>query len=134
MKKPPVREELEINGLFAVQLKVEDERFLLAGPDGASLKKVDDGFILLDGEAYISRGAAYYESGQYMQAISDLTQAIELNPQYAKAYAYRGIAYAYRGNTEEAKNDLVKTVELSPDLKPMVKMASDNFKLDLKLD
>lgn len=43
-----------------------------------------------DAEGYNNRGFAYCEIGQYDQAISDLSKAVEIDPRLAQAYNNRG--------------------------------------------
>ena len=43
--------------------------------------------------AYINRGHAYINKGDYDRAIADYTEAIRLDPKYAIAYGNRGKAY-----------------------------------------
>jgi Flp pilus assembly protein TadD len=47
------------------------------------------------------------------QAIADLTEAIRLNPNSAKAYYNRALAYQQRGQTVEAQRDFDRTSQLS---------------------
>ena len=47
----------------------------------------------LDADSYYGRGRTYYEKGQYDQAISNYTQAVEINLGFADAYVGRGDAY-----------------------------------------
>ena len=51
---------------------------------------------------YINRGLTYIEHGQFAQAISDYTKAIEINPQNAENYSNRGNAYNMLGNLPQA--------------------------------
>jgi len=41
-------------------------------------------------QAYFSRGADYFNKGQYDLGLADESKAIALNPQLAYAYLYRG--------------------------------------------
>ena len=43
------------------------------------------------------KGVSYSNEGQYDQAISDYTKAIEINPRFAKALYNRGLAYRHKG-------------------------------------
>ncbi|MFL7794271.1 MAG: tetratricopeptide repeat protein [Anaerolineae bacterium] len=52
-----------------------------------------------------TRGRAYYELGNYEQAILDFTRIIETHPSVMDYY-YRGIAYQANGQLEEAIQDL----------------------------
>ena len=69
-----------------------------------------------DAEVYNNRGFAYCEIGQYDQAISDFSKAIEINPRLAPAYNNRGTAYLYTARYEQAILDLSKAVEIDPRL------------------
>jgi tetratricopeptide (TPR) repeat protein len=63
---------------------------------------------------YLNRGNAYSGKGQYDQAISDCTKALEINPRYAKAYNNRGIAYEMKGQYDQAISDYTKALEINP--------------------
>jgi len=69
-----------------------------------------------DAEIYNNRGFAYCEIGQYDQAISDFSKAIEINPRFAPAYNNRGAAYLYTAQYDQAISDLSKAVEIDPRL------------------
>ncbi len=84
--------------------------------------------------AYGNRANTYYEKGEYDGAISDYGKVIEINPEFAVTYLNRGEVYAKSGKSEEAKKDLLKALELDPELKESAKKASEQHKLDLKLD
>ena len=75
-----------------------------------SSKAVDSG----SAEAYSKRALLYYTTGQYDQAISEYTKAIELNPKNAMTYYYRGNAYRAKDQYKEAVSDYTKVLELNP--------------------
>jgi tetratricopeptide (TPR) repeat protein len=54
-----------------------------------------------DAEFYFNRGFTSHEKGQYDQAISDYTKALEINPKLAEAYLNRGGAYAKKGQLDQ---------------------------------
>jgi len=71
--------------------------------------------------AYLKRGVAHFNLGNYQQAINDYNMAIndynmaiQLNPQYADTYNGRGVAYGKLGNSQKAINDFNKAIELNP--------------------
>ena len=64
--------------------------------------------------AYINRGNAYQEIGQYDLSIGDFNRAIELSPQNGMAYNNRGFTFILMGKYEEAENDIKKSLELNP--------------------
>ncbi len=63
-------------------------------------------------EEYFSRGVAYHEQGNLTQAISDFTNAIEINPKLAEAYPHRGDAYLMIKDYGKAWTDVHKAEEL----------------------
>jgi len=65
-------------------------------------------------KAYINRGIAWYNKGNYDRAISDYNKAIELNPRFAEAYINRGVAWYNKGNYDRAVSDYNKAIELKP--------------------
>ena len=69
-----------------------------------------------DAEVHNNRGFEYCEIGQYDQAISDFSRAIEINPRLAYAYNNRGAAYLYKGQYDQAILDLSKAIEINPRL------------------
>ena len=62
---------------------------------------------------YYNRGVAYGDKGNYDQAISDCTRAIELDPNYADAYYNRGVAYGDKGNYDQTISDCTRAIELN---------------------
>ena len=63
----------------------------------------------LVGVADYLRGCAYNYEGQYDKAVTDLTEAIRLNPDWAWSYVYRAFAYQRLGKATE---DLTKPKQL----------------------
>ena len=74
-------------------------------------------------EAYNYRGRAYTAMGKHDEAISDYTQAIELNPNSAESYYNRGFSYvrkimsdknSVKQDYEKAIPDFTKAIQLNP--------------------
>jgi tetratricopeptide (TPR) repeat protein len=68
--------------------------------------------------AYNNRGVTYVLIGQYDQAISDYTKAIEINPEFARAYNNRGVAYYFKGEYKKAWVDVSKAQSLGGQVNP----------------
>ena len=64
--------------------------------------------------AYYSRGYAYWNLGNYRQAVEDYNRAIELNPKFGEAYNNRASAYESLGNYKQAIEDYNKAIEFNP--------------------
>ena len=56
--------------------------------------------------------------GDYDQAISDFTKAIDIDPSYANAYNNRGISYFFRKEYEKAWDDVHKAQSLGHQVHP----------------
>ncbi len=67
-----------------------------------------------DAEFYFNRGVASYDKGQYDQAISEFTKAIEIDPKDAEAYKDRGDTYELKGQYDRAISDYNKAIEIDP--------------------
>jgi len=63
---------------------------------------------------HYDRGEAHYLDGEYDQAFSELTKAIEIDPRLARAYVIRGIAYNDKGEHDLAIADFTKVIEIKP--------------------
>ena len=72
----------------------------------------------LDAESYFNRGRTYYKKGQYDQAITKYTKAIEINPEFARAYSNRARAYYIRGEHEKAWDDVYRVQHLGYQIQP----------------
>ena len=62
--------------------------------------------------ALFERGFAYCETGQYNDAIADLTQAIGLDPDHADSFRERAKAYAREGQSDQAIADETRALRL----------------------
>ncbi len=62
------------------------------------------------------RGYAEHVQGNLDQAVADYTEAIRLDPKYARAYNNRGLAYQAQRKINEAIADFTEAVTLKPTL------------------
>ncbi len=62
-----------------------------------------------------SRGAAWYDNGDFERAIADFDRVIELKPDYADGFYNRAIAWSARGDAERAIADYSAAIRLQPD-------------------
>jgi len=69
-------------------------------------------FVSKAADAFYDSGKLYHIDGQHELAIQDYTEAIRLDPEYAKAYNNRGLTYQSLGQVEEAERDFAKAKEL----------------------
>ena len=86
---------------------------------GASIAKWDEIILLLQDDlikarAYVRRGNAKDDMGDYKGAIADYDRAIKINPQYAKAYNNRGCAKDDTGDLRGAIADYDRAIEINP--------------------
>jgi tetratricopeptide (TPR) repeat protein len=65
-------------------------------------------------EAYFDLGTKHLQQGEYDQAISGYTKALELNPRFTEAYLNRGIAYRNKGQHDQAVSDYDKVLQIDP--------------------
>ncbi|MDH3976476.1 MAG: tetratricopeptide repeat protein [Deltaproteobacteria bacterium] len=66
-------------------------------------------------KAYINRGTAYSDLGEYEKAIKDFSAAIRLYPEIYEAYNNRGTVYSDRGAYEKAIRDFSIAINLNPE-------------------
>ena len=59
---------------------------------------------------YYNRGRAYKELNRLDDALSDYSQAIQVNPNYTAAYFSRGLLHHQRKNVDEAIADYTRTI------------------------
>lgn len=106
MAKAPVRARQELNAgmsrLGPRDFKGAIERF------SASIA------IAETSEAYLQRGNAYKNLGQFTQALADWSRAMELDPNNADAFTARGAYYQGKGDTAKALGDFERSLQLNP--------------------
>ena len=79
-------------------------------------------------EELAKRGGEFYRVGQYSSAISEYSEAIRLDPDFAKAYYNRGHAFIGAGQLDFAMSDYEKALVLNPMLPdPYGNLASHYF-------
>jgi tetratricopeptide (TPR) repeat protein len=63
---------------------------------------------------YVNRGNENYRKGDYTSAITDYSEAIRINPNYADAYYWRGAAKSFLSDKQGAIADYSKAIRLNP--------------------
>jgi tetratricopeptide (TPR) repeat protein len=71
-----------------------------------------------DAQLYNNRGITYTAKGQYDQAISDFTMALEINPRDALAYYHRARAYYFKKEYDKSWRDIKKAQDLGYKVPP----------------
>lgn len=91
----------------------------------AAISAYQTAFILTpkDIDIYINLGSAFYEKGEYNNALAVYRQAIELEPHNAKIYCNLGYLYWGKGQLEEA----IKTYETAIKYDPEYDIAYNNL-------
>jgi len=87
--------------------------------------------VTLNSQLFANRAAALMKLQKNKEALSDLNQAIELDPEYLKAYLRRVSLHKILENWEEAVRDLEKICQMEPENREM-KMQLKEAKLELK--
>ena len=62
------------------------------------------------------QGVVFLKQGQNDRAIADFNEAVERDPNFAKAYCNRGVAYYNKSLYDKAIGDFNKCLELDPKL------------------
>ena len=91
--------------------KTMQDKHELAIADFGKLIKLDP----TDSDAYIARGEAHIELGQYGKAIADFDKVIKLNPKSACAYNLRGRAYVGKRKYKKAITNFDKAIMFKPE-------------------
>jgi tetratricopeptide (TPR) repeat protein len=66
--------------------------------------------------SYYNRGVGWGRKGERDRAIDDFTQAIRIDPRYARAYNARGSEYGKKNEFDRAIADFSRAIELDPTL------------------
>jgi tetratricopeptide (TPR) repeat protein len=90
---------------------VRELRLVLKEP-ATSTAPAPTGTVVSDPAFFNNRGWEFYQNGDYDKAISDYTEAIRLDSNYANAYYSRGLAYRKQGNEAQAQADFRKAKQL----------------------
>lgn len=69
-----------------------------------------------DVDAYIYRGYAYVQKGDFERARADYNKALSINPEYAEAYALRAGIYLFEKDYDNAWYDIHKAESLGYDV------------------
>src|ERR1700682_755835 len=78
------------------------------------LKQLWRGSLRASAADYRNEGETCLAHGAYGEAVTNLTEAIGLEPQTATAYLYRGLAYDKEGQYQKAINDFDVGIRLDP--------------------
>ncbi|MBD2449349.1 tetratricopeptide repeat protein [Nostoc sp. FACHB-152] len=62
--------------------------------------------------AYLARGIAYYNLGQYENAIRDFILSLKIFPDQPEAYYYAGLSFAKLNRKEDASQNLIRSADL----------------------
>ena len=65
-------------------------------------------------ERHFKKGAEYYKSQNYISAIAQFNEIINLDPENSQAYGNRGLAYSRLDEFELAIEDFSKVIQLAP--------------------
>ena len=65
-------------------------------------------------EALVSRGIGYMLRQQYADALSDLDEAVRLNPTFDRSYVNRASVYSILHEDQMALSDFNRAIELNP--------------------
>ena len=66
--------------------------------------------MFADNEVFFNNGKTAYIKGNYQESIRDFTEAIRLDPNYAKAYTNRGMSYNKLGDYSSAIRDCTQAI------------------------
>jgi tetratricopeptide (TPR) repeat protein len=65
-------------------------------------------------KSFFDRGETYYNNNDFANAITQLSEAIRLDPNYSEAYSLRGAAYSMKDEYDTAIRDFNEAIRLDP--------------------
>jgi tetratricopeptide (TPR) repeat protein len=107
-------------------VKNQNFKYAIVTPDKQRIKPKADDFLVQAGDkygkgdyrgailAYYARGYVRLQLGDNKGAIQDYTQAININPNDAKAYYNRGLANSNLGDKQAAIQDYTQAININP--------------------
>ena len=78
---------------------------------GDSTEKVND---------YLSKAKLHLDNGEYQKAVEDLTEAIRIDPKFAKAYYNRAYIYNELGEYQKSIEDYTEVIDKASPLDPII--------------
>ncbi len=112
--------EVDVEAVFDdVEAAIDEERWadVIAATTELVKLELDDTDLLA--QAYVERGYAHGQLGEWDAEVADASVAIELEPDdadlLARAYLIRSVAYGGLGDLREAVADATAAIELEPD-------------------
>jgi hypothetical protein len=64
--------------------------------------------------SYYNKGEEYYNAENWVMDVREITNAIQVNPNYSNAFWYEGSSYNELGQYQNAIHDYGKTIQLDP--------------------
>jgi tetratricopeptide (TPR) repeat protein len=64
---------------------------------------------------FFNKGKALYEQGDYVKALLEFKNAVQIDPKFADGYYMLGMVQLKKGNWKKAYGRFAKAVDLDPD-------------------
>lgn len=110
---------------------VNDLSLIIDGPPGADKTFVD---AALGVDALVMRGAAYRQLDKTDLALTDLDQALSLDPNHPEGLLERGIVHRLKGRNEAARMDWKRLLDTAPQTDAARSAAANVHMLDSGLE
>lgn len=115
---------------YDLKSKIIDLNFIMK--DYNSIITICNDILELDSsfyDAYLFRGMAYYEKGDYDNSYDDYEMVIKMEPDNSNAYYYRSILNEKNGKIDQAKMDIDQAIMMGKNNKIYYKMYFEKAKL-----